>query len=155
MEGRTRMICLCSRHSLQGKSWQNIVWKEKICKKKKTCCWHGEFVLGWKVKPRNFNCHNSKNVSSAYWSNTDISIYSIYSNLYKYRYLFPQKVKSQIKRLLDIKKSNQMWTSEPIFSNAPSPTCSVVFDVNSFSTSTVEHQGSHSILIWFFGNSIK
>lgn len=107
---------------LAGEKLTELSIKRKDKKKiKKNHRWHWEFVLGWKVKSL-----NSKNVSLAYWSNTDIWMYSVYSNLYKYWYLFPQKVKSWIKRLLDINKNpNQIWTAEPMVSNAPSSTCSV------------------------------
>lgn len=69
--------------------------RRRTKKKKKTLAL--KVRLGWKVKTRKFNCLNSKNVSSAYWSNTDISMYSFY------KYIFSQKLKSQTKRELDIK----------------------------------------------------
>lgn len=154
------MIFSCSRYSLQEKGWHNSVKREDRQKKpttnKQTCHWYWEFVLGWKVKTRNFNCLNSKNVSSAYWSNTDISMCRIDRNLYKYQYLFPEKVQSQMKRMLDIKK-NQI-RSEQLNAFLPTrprpPVVSRLTWIHSpqVQLSTKSHTPHARV---FFGNKIK
>lgn len=109
MEGRTRCVPVPGT-ACRGKLTEHSVKREDR-PKKKIHCWHWEFVIGWKGETRHFNC-------------LDYIVFEVilifpctvfYSNLYKYRYLFPQKVKSQIKRLLDIKKNKSDLDSETHF----------------------------------------